>query len=123
MATSVKLGRIIELVHGQVLTPPANLELDVRGAFGADLMSDVLAAVKPGAVLLTGLCSQQAIRTAQVTDIVAVIFVGGKEPFAEVLAAARDGSIPLFGTPYCMYEACGRLYQAGVPVSCGKLAR
>ncbi len=45
---------------------------------GADLMSDVLASIRPGAVLLTGLCNPQVVRTAQIADIKAIIFVREK---------------------------------------------
>ena len=50
----------------------------VKSAFGCDMMSDVLAFVKDQAVLLTGLCNPQVIRTAEMMDIVAVCFVRGK---------------------------------------------
>ena len=44
------------------------------------MMSDVLAFSKDHSILLTGLCNPQVIRTAEMLDIVCIIFVRGKRP-------------------------------------------
>jgi predicted transcriptional regulator len=77
-------------------------------------MSDVLAFSRAGALLLTGLVNVQTIRTAYIAEIVAVVFVRGKKPDETVISAAREKGIPVLGTPYSMYEACGILYQHGL---------
>ena len=112
----MKLGTIIELLSGEALTP-VNTDLEIAGACAASLMSDVLAGVRSGALLLTGLCSLQVIRTAQVTDIAAIVFVNGKRPPEDVIAVAREEGLPLLCTPLPTFEACGSLYQAGLTAS------
>ncbi|NLE45779.1 MAG: hypothetical protein GX620_13740 [Chloroflexi bacterium] len=92
----------------------ADLDIEIPCACAADLMSDVLAFAEPGSLLLTSLCNPQVVRTAQVADISAVIFVHGKMPSDPMLTLARELSIPLFSTPYPMFEVCGRLHAAGV---------
>jgi hypothetical protein len=47
--------------------------------------------------------------------ILALLFVRGKRPPLETVALAAEVGIPLLGTQYKMYEACGRLYSAGLP--------
>jgi predicted transcriptional regulator len=91
----------------------------VRIAFGcaSDLMSDVLAFSRAGAVLLTGLVTRQTIHTAYVAEIAAVVVVRGKRPAEDVIATANVRRIPLLGTQYSMYEACGKLYGKGLPSS------
>ena len=42
------------------------------------MMSDVLAYVKDQAVLLTGLNNPQVVRTAEMMDMVCIVFVRGK---------------------------------------------
>ncbi|MBN1306003.1 MAG: hypothetical protein JXA13_16320 [Anaerolineales bacterium] len=118
----MKLKEIIDLIGGQVLTSEVSLERNIKGGFGADLMSDVLASVQEGAVLLTGLCNPQVVRTAQMADIQAIIFVRAKMPPTETITLANQEDIPLICSLYGMFELCGRLYQAGlesleVPVS------
>jgi len=78
-------------------------------------MSDVLAAIQPDAILLTGLCNPQVVRTAQMADVRAIIFVRGKRPSQETIQLAEQENIPLISSAYGMFELCGRLYQAGLP--------
>lgn len=88
----------------------------VRIEFGcaSDLMSDVLAFSRSGAVLLTGLVNVQTIQTAFIAEIRAVIIVRGKRPGEDVIRLAREKKMPVLGTPYSMYEACGLLYGRGL---------
>lgn len=83
-------------------------------ACGADLLSDVLAYTKENCLLLTGLIHPQVIRTAEMLDLAAVIFVRGKEPTQEMIEMASSRDIPVLSTPLTMFEACGMLYQAGL---------
>ena len=86
----------------------------IRFGCASDLMSDVLAFSRAGAVLLTGLVNVQTVQTAFIAEINAIVFVRGKHPGNDVIAAARERKIPLLGTPYSMYEACGILYSKGL---------
>lgn len=110
----MKLGQILEIVEGTLLTPEADLEVEISCAAGADLMSDVLAFAKPHALLLTGLTNPQVVRTAEMADIAAIVFVRGKMPPPETVALAKEKGIPLIAAPYTMFEMCGRLYEAGM---------
>lgn len=109
----MKLGEIVDIVEGQFLFK-ANRNLEVKCAGAADLMSDVLAMVEPGSILLTGLCNPQVVRTAEMSDIVAIIFVRNKKPPQETVALAKEKAIPLATTPHTMFEASGRLFGAGL---------
>jgi hypothetical protein len=61
----MKLAELLIIIDGTVFNSNQNLEMEIKGGCGADLMSDVLASVQPDAVLLTGLCNPQVVRTAQ----------------------------------------------------------
>jgi predicted transcriptional regulator len=111
----MNVGEIAVLIGGQVLNPEVSLDREVRGGCGADLMSDVLAAMQPEAILLTGLCNIQVVRTAQMADICAIVFVRGKRPPAEVVELATRENIPLISSRFGTFELCGRLYKAGLP--------
>jgi predicted transcriptional regulator len=110
----VKLKDIIRVVEGTVLTQDMNLDLEISCAAGADLMSDVLAFAKPDAMLLTGLVNPQVIRTAEIADIAAIVFVRGKVPGPDTIALAEEKGIPLVASPHTLFEMCGRLYEAGM---------
>lgn len=110
----MNVKELVEIVQGNVLNPQVSLNHELKGGCGADLMSDVLASVKPDAVLLTGLCNIQVVRTAQMADVRAIVFVRGKMPQADTITLATREGIPLISTPFGMFELCGRLYQAGL---------
>ncbi|MEW6441149.1 MAG: DRTGG domain-containing protein [bacterium] len=110
----MKLGDIIRVLEGTLITDKADLDTEIRCACGADLMSDVLTHTRRGALLLTGLTNPQVVRTAEVADIAAIVFVRGKKPPPETIAMAREKRIPLIAAPYTMFEMCGRLYEAGM---------
>ncbi len=109
------LAELIESISGRVLTDGADLNVKVEGGCGADLMSDVLASIQPNAVLLTGLCNPQVVRTAQMADVAAIVFVRGKVPTSDIIDLAQDEGIPLITAPFGMFELCGRLSKAGLP--------
>jgi len=110
----MKLGKILEVLEGSLLTDGADLEMDIPCAAGADLMSDVLTFGKPGAILLTGLTNPQVVRTAEIAEMAAIVFVRGKRPPPETIALAREKRIPLIAAPYTLFEMCGRLFNHGM---------
>lgn len=111
----MNVAELIKIIHGTLRTPGIDLTREIKGGCGADLMSDVLASIQPEAVLLTGLCNPQVVRTAQMADIAAIVLVRGKTPPQETIALAVEENIPLISSPYGMFELCGRLHKAGLP--------
>ena len=111
----MKLTEIIKKIDGTLCTADLVADIDIKGGCGADLMSDVLASIQPQAVLLTGLVNPQVVRTAQMADVSAIIFVRGKCPHPETIELATQERIPIISTPLGMFEVCGRLYCAGLP--------
>lgn len=110
----MNVRQIVETLDGVLLTGEELLDFEVKAACGADLMSDVMAYVKEGVVLLTGLVNPQAIRTADMMDIRVVVFVRGKTPPRDMLDEARANRQAVIATKYSMFLACGRLYEAGL---------
>ena len=98
-----------ELIYGEEF-----LNTDIHAVCSSDLMSDVLAFVKDQAMLLTGLVNPQVIRTAEVMDMKAVMFVRGKKPSDEMLNLAKEFSIVIMSTSETMYVTSGKLYANGL---------
>jgi predicted transcriptional regulator len=111
----MKLTKIIKLANGVLLTPNMDTDIEINGGYGADLMSDVLAFSQPDSVLITGLTNPQVVRTAQMAEFRAIIFVRGKQPQTETLLIAEQEGIPLISSPFGMFELSGRLHKAGLP--------
>ncbi len=110
----MKISAIRSLLDANVVCGEENLDHDVFSACGSDMMSDVLAYVKDQAVLLTGLVNSQVIRTAEMMDMVCIVFVRSKKPTADMIELARESGIVLMSTEKRMYEACGLLYTSGL---------
>jgi len=110
----MKLGKILEVLEGELITDGVDLDTEIPCAAGADLMSDVLSHGRPGAILLTGLTNPQVVRTAEMAEMAGIVFVRGKRPPPETVALAAEKHIPLIAAPYTLFEMCGRLYQHGM---------
>ena len=110
----MKISQIRELLDAEIVCGDDQLEKEVFSACGSDMMSDVLAYVKDQAVLLTGLVNPQVVRTAEMMDMVCIVFVRSKAPTEEMIALAKDHGMVLMKTRKRMYEACGKLYAAGL---------
>ncbi len=110
----MEIRQIKELLSADLIVGKETLGKDVHSACGSDMMSDVLAYVKDQAVLLTGLVNAQVIRTAQMMDMICIVFVRSKRPSEDMIELARDAGITLMSTSKRMYEACGLLYTAGL---------
>lgn len=108
------LERIRDILNCQVLTGEDGLGREVTSGCGADLMSDVLAFVRPNSVLLTGLTHIQTVRTADVAEVRAIVYVRGKLPDRDAVELAKKRGIVLLATRLPMFEACGRLYACGL---------
>lgn len=108
------LRDVQRLLGAQVLAGAQYLEQEVETCCGSDLMSDVLAFTKKNTLLCTGLTNMQVVRTADMTELSAVVFVRGKVPDAEVLEAAEENMLPVLATKYTMFEACGLLFAEGI---------
>lgn len=108
------LRDIRDKLEAEVLVGQDSLDLEIKMACGADLMSDVLAFTKSASLLLTGLTHPQVIRTIEVAEIRAVCFVRGKRPPSETIELAKERGIPVLCTSLPMFESCGRLYGGGL---------
>ena len=104
----------VTLLEGQFFTGEEKAKIEVTSACGADLMSDVMAFVKDRVLLMTGLVNPQVIRTAELLDIHAIIFVRGKAPGRDMIEMAEESDIILAGTKLPMFLSCGKLYEAGL---------
>jgi hypothetical protein len=88
----MRLSDILTVTNAECFSPEVDLDREVTCAFASDLMSDVLRYDMSQGLLVTGLVNPQVARTAEM-------------------------AIPILGTRLIMFEACGRLYEAGLRAS------
>ncbi len=108
------LRDVQELLEAEVITGAEFLDREIVTVFACDLMSDVLAFIENKTLLLTGLVNPHTIRTAEMMDINAIVFVRGKLPDEETIKLAQENNIVLICTKHILYTSCGILYQNGL---------
>lgn len=110
----MKIQEVKDILEAKVWVGEDRLEREVHAACGCDLMSDVLAFAKEKVLLLTGLINPQVIRTAEMLDIKAIVFVRGKDPTEDMIKMATQKNMILLSTNHPLYVACGQLYIKGL---------
>ncbi|MBN2300185.1 MAG: hypothetical protein JXC31_03245 [Acholeplasmataceae bacterium] len=118
----MKLSEIIKKFDCTIYTPTLLLDKDINYGFCSDLMSDallILNSVKDQrvlqeSILITGLSTNQSIRTAEMLDVEIVLLVRGKIPSLKVIDLAIESKILLLGTDLTMFNASGKLYAEGI---------
>lgn len=108
------IAEIAAVLGAQWLCCQEDGDRTVHYAFASDMMSDVLAYVQEDTLLLTGLVNSQAIRTAEMLDLPCVVFVRGKNPHRDAIKRAQELGIAALSTQMTMFEACGKLFAAGM---------
>lgn len=110
----MKLKDLKSILNAELVTGENLLEREIDYAFSSDLMSDVLAFANKKTVLLTGLINPQVVRTAEMLDLPAIIFVRNKKPDGEIVKLALQNEIVLMCTDDTLYTASGKLYTRGL---------
>lgn len=110
----MKIAEIRDALKATVLTGENQMEKTIAGAGSADLMEDVLAAATEECALLTGVITEQVVRTAKVARVAVIVFVRGKQPQKRVIDLAASYNIPLLLTKYSLFVASGKLYMEGL---------
>ena len=111
----MKLRDCVNKLRAEVLVSAEDMDMEIKVACGADLMSDVMAfACASNEMMLTGLVNPQTIRTAEMMDVKVIVFVRGKVPLSNMLELAEEKKICVLTTPLPMFTACGLLYESGV---------
>ena len=108
------IADVVKILDGKLMAGDGTSPRAVGAVVANDLMSDVLAFAKHQCVLLTGLCNPQVIRTAEMMDIVAIIFVRGKTPDETMIQMADEMGLPIITTGHRMFSSCGLLYEHGL---------
>ena len=118
----MKLSEIIKKYNFKVYTPEILSDMEINYAFCSDLMSDALIILNSvtderilsQSMLITGLTTNQSIRTAEMLDVNVVLLVRGKIPSLKVVDLAIESNILLLSTEQTMFNMSGLLYTAGI---------
>jgi len=110
----MRLNGVKEILNADVISGNHDLEKEIKCAFAAELLSDVLTLSQEGALLITGFTHPQVVYAADAANLCAILFVRGKWPNEATQQLAIRKKIPLLSTSYTMFETCGLLYEYGL---------
>lgn len=116
------LTELMQLVDARTYTPTLMRDKDIQFGFCSDLMSDALVimnsvkdkTILDHTILITGLATQQSIRTAEMLDVDVVLLVRGKIPSEKVIMLAIEANVMIISTEVTMFNASGLLYEKGI---------
>lgn len=110
----MKLKEIAAVLNATVSCGAEKLEEEVEMGYSSDLMSDVLTLDTDNLVLITGLVNLQAIRTAEMADIRAIVLVRNKRASEQMLQLACENGMCILESPFSLFKSSGLLFQAGL---------
>jgi hypothetical protein len=114
---------IVKLLDCEILTPRLYHEdKEINFGFCSDLMSDALMilntvktdGVLEKSILITGLATNQAVRTAEMLDVDIILMVRDKTPSDKVIMLAEHANICILKTQHTMFNSAGLLYHQGM---------
>jgi serine kinase of HPr protein (carbohydrate metabolism regulator) len=98
----------------EVVAGSRGLEKEIRDGYCGDLLSDVMANAKKGAVWVTVQSHQNVIAVALLRELSAIVLVNSRSPEEMTKAKAEEEGIPLMTSPLSAYEIAGKLYELGI---------
>lgn len=105
-----------QIAHNLSLNPANNPggDVEVTGGYASDLLSDVLANAKNGALWVTNQKHQNIVGVAVMLNLAGVVIAGGVAPDENTLEKARQENVPLYTGNASLFELVGRLYEMGL---------
>jgi len=110
----MKLREIATILDAKVTCGTDKLDEEIGMGYSSDLMSDVLTLDTDNLILITGLVNLQCIRTAEMADIRAIVFVRNKKASDQMLELACENGMCILESPYSLFKSSGLLFQAGL---------
>lgn len=89
-------------------------DVEVEYGYASDLLSDVLAKAKTGAIWVTNHKHINVIGVAVMLNLAGVVMAGGVEPDKETIVKASEENIPIYTTDMQLFEVVGKMWESGI---------
>jgi len=110
----VKIEEILKRLELSAATGEAGLDRVAEAGYCGDLLSDVMANSRKGALWLTIQSHQNIVAVAVLRELAAIVLVNGRVPDEETKTKAQGEGIPILLSPLPAYELAGKLYEIGI---------
>jgi hypothetical protein len=85
-------------------------DVNLRGAYTSDLLSDVMANAKDGGALITIQAHKNTVAVATLVNITAIIVCNNRPVPDDMLSSAKEESIAILLTKENQFTVSGKLY-------------
>ncbi len=106
----MKMSDVIKKLKLVALSP-YDEDIEIKGAYSSDLLSDVIANSNEGQLWITLQGHENVIAVAVLNDLAGVIVSGGFTPNPNTVSKAVEKGIALFTSDQNSYQLSGELYQ------------
>lgn len=110
----MKLSEIVEKLNLDLKTNTVNLDAEVESGYSSDLLSDVMANAREGAIWITLQIHHNIVAVAVLKSLAGIILVNNRDPDNDTLQKAVDEDIPVMTTGMSTFEVVGKLYELGI---------
>lgn len=111
----MKLEQIVRELGAKVRTSGDRVkEVEVKGGYASDLLSDVIANTKEGYLWVTLQTHANILAVAKLKELAAIILVNKRKPDSDTLEKAGKEQIIVLESELPTFEIVGRLYEMGV---------
>ncbi len=110
----MKLSDLIEQLSLEVKTADTDLTREVTGGYVSDMLSDVIANAKEGAVWVTFQSHLNIVAVASLKGISGIILVNDRVPALETIRKAAAENIPIMTSSLTAFDLVGKLYALGL---------
>ncbi len=107
----MQLETIVRELKLKVSCAEGSIKRDVKGGYVGDLLSDVMANSKEGAIWSTRQVHQNIVAVASLKDLAGIILIQGSEPAHDTAAKANAEGIPILVTDLPAFEIVGQIYK------------
>ena len=104
----MKLKQVVELL-GLCPVNLVNADVDVSAVYCGDLLSDVLAHIRPDSLWLTIQGHMHVVAVAQLRDVACIVLVNGVAPDPQTVAKAQGQGVNIFGSDESSAALCMKL--------------
>jgi serine kinase of HPr protein (carbohydrate metabolism regulator) len=107
----MKIKEIVDKLGLKALAGQENLDVNVKGGYTSDLLSDVIANSREGNLWITLQIHQNIIAVARLKDLAGIIIVNNREPDEETLKKANEENVPVLSCQEMAFEISGKLHE------------
>ncbi len=108
------LEQIVQQLGLDVKAAGDQLDTEVTGGYGGDLISAAMAHARQGNIWVTWHVHPNIVAAGLVVKLAAIILVSGREPEQETINKANEEGMPILVSDLPAFEIIGKLHEMGI---------